>query len=318
MRNMTKTSTIIILFSIIVLISSCGHLKEAKQHYNSKNYEKTVLLCKKALKNNSKDTQAMLIMAKSYLATENLSEALKISLKAYNLNSSSKKIKSVLTEIHNSIGDEYSTDNKYKALSHYKSSIELSPKNLCIQKKIADLYFNLGELKKAEAEYSNFLKSGGNSTGISKIKHRIRERLKNSEIYFKKGLVYYDKTTLYKAKEYFIKSLDQHSSSENSNYYLNMTKGRLLYITGSINDLWNAIEFFGNAAAINSTSAPPYYWMGLSYNKKDRDEYTNAIDCFEKYLKIDPDGKYSGKCRVLLKKIKTRKKKMDAFWGRDK
>jgi len=307
----------IYLFTVLctlLLINSCGHLKEAKISYQNQNYDKTITYCKQALKIDSTDTAALLLMGKCYEQKGLFDQALHLTMQAYQLSPDSKKIATQLLKIHTSIGDRNLNSNRQTALYHYQKANEIQPKNKKIQKKLADSFYALGQLKEAKTYYLK-IKDKNNKTAVSDIITKIDQRIKKSQAFYKKGLIQYQQSNLEKAMYYFNQALEQYPHSEDATYYHHLTRGRILYEKGSINDLWDAIELFGKASALKANQGEPWYWMGLSYNKKDKDEFSNALDCLNKALKLEPDADFSPECQRKLEDIKKKEKKMEKFWG---
>ncbi|MFO7891150.1 MAG: hypothetical protein R6V04_12540 [bacterium] len=312
-KKFTCFSAIICFFLIII---SCGHLKEAKNSYKNHNYDRTITLCKKALETDSSNVDAMILMGKCYQQKNSLEKALQITQKAYQLSSASRKIAAQLVNIHNAIGDENLKDNKYAALNHYQTAIEIRPEDKNIQKKLASTYYAVGELKKAKHYYLK-IQNQKNESSISNMIAKIDKRIEKSQTLYKKGVIQYTKSKLNNALYFFNQASKQYPGSDDIQYYLLMTRARLLYEKGSVSELWDAIELFGKASVLKNKQGEPWYWMGLAYHKKDKNEFTNAIDCLTKALKLELNADLREKCKEKLQEIKRRKKKMDEFWGRE-
>ena len=95
-----------------------------------------------------------------------------------------------------------------------------------------------------------------------------------------------------------------------------MARGKILNKKGSKGQLWDAIEAFGNAMMLKPDLAEPHYFLGISYEKKDRNEFDNAINEFKIALEKDPSGQFSKSCRKKIKDLTTRRDKMKKFWGK--
>jgi len=311
-KNLLNVSIITV---ILISLISCGHLQEAKNSYNNNNYDETITYCKQALEKDPSDTEAMVLMGKCYQEKGLLNEALAITQKAYQLKPSAS-ISSRLIRIHNAMGDKYLDDNNNKALVHYKAALEINPKNLHAQKKIAYTYYALGKLQKAKNFYLK-LKKRGDTPSVSDKITEINNRIEKSRTIYEKGRTQYRQSRLENALYYFEQASEQYSGSEEINYHLYLTRGRILYEKGSVSDLWDAIELFGKASVLKIKQGEPWYWMGLAYNKKDKNEFTNAIDCLTRALELELNPDLTEKCREKLQEIKQRKKKMDEFWGRE-
>lgn len=299
----------------LLTIFSCGHLKQAQNNYKNQDYDQTIVLCEKALKTDSSDIDAMILMGKSYQQKGLFEKALPIIQKAYLFSSHSRKIAAQLVKIHLEIGDKNFQENTYVALNHYLAAIKIMPENKNIQKKLASVYYELGELSKAKKYYLK-IKNKKNESTISNIISKIDRRMETSRTLYKKGLAQYKQSKLKNALYFFNQASEQYSGSDDIQYHLFMTRGRILYEKGSVTDLWDAIELFGKASARKKEKGQPWCWMGLAYHKKDHNEFTNAIDCLTKALKLEPNADFSEACRKKLLEIKKKKKKMDEFWGK--
>ena len=99
-------------------------------------------------------------------------------------------------------------------------------------------------------------------------------------------------------------------------YRLHMSRGRRLYKRGSVKDLWAAISEFGHAAALRPKAAEPHYWLARSYHKKDKNEFVNAIEEYEKAAALEPSSKLGKLSARKARELKAWKKKLDDFWGR--
>ena len=82
--------------------------------------------------------------------------------------------------------------------------------------------------------------------------------------------------------------------------------------------IWDAIAAFGKAAAIRSEVGEPHFYMARAYEKKDPEEFVNAIEAYEKALQTEPEGPFASACKKKIRELKARKDKLDKFWGRKK
>ncbi len=97
-------------------------------------------------------------------------------------------------------------------------------------------------------------------------------------------------------------------------YFMALDEGRQLYNQGSQNELWDALLFFGRAAAIIDTMGEPYYWMAKCYVKKDEMDFDLILEAFDKALNLF----VSDSLLISLKQDRTdlikRKAVFDDFW----
>ena len=116
----------------------------------------------------------------------------------------------------------------------------------------------------------------------------------------------------------FCKAIKLKADFDDARYHLLMVEGRLEFKKATKKSYWDAIDAFGRAAALKSNAAEPHFRLAQAYEKKDPDEFVNAIDEYEAALRLEPDGPFSKASQKKVKELKARKEKMDKFWGRKK
>jgi len=316
--NNRNAPVIIFLFLLTASYFSCAHLKDARQSFEEKNYTRTISLCKKAIMNDSTDVDAYLLLGKSYRSSDSLILALHTMERAHQLQSESPVIIRELTQINILLGDKaVLAEDGQQALSYYEAAEALSPTHPDAMKKIAEIYVNNGKLDKAKLKYETLLSVAPDSiTGLrlAEINHKIASAISLYEEGLKALKSYRYRT----ARALFQKAINEKSDFTDAYYHLYMTEGHILFKQATQKDYWDAITAYGKAAAIRTEGAEPHYFMAIAYEKKDPDEFINAIEAYEKALHLEPEDPFSKTCEKKIKELKTRKEKLEKFWGRKK
>jgi len=317
--KMIRRQFLSLLLLLTILTFHCTHLKNAHQAYEENNYRQVITLCRQAIASDSTDTEAYLLLTKSYHALDSLELALKVIQKTRQLASESPEILSEIVQIHIDLGDRaLSQENSRKALSHYDAAESLCPNDTTVLQRMADLHYKEGRLDRAIRKYEELMKVKADSTTASKSISQIKERTEKAESLHLRGMTALKRNKLRTAKSLFSKALKEKPDFTDVRYQLYMTEGHLLFNEGSKNALWDAIAAFGMAGNLHSEAAEPHFRMAQAYEKKNPEEFVNAIDEYETALQLEPEGPHANACKKKIKELKTRKEKLDKFWGRKK
>lgn len=95
---------------------------------------------------------------------------------------------------------------------------------------------------------------------------------------------------------------------------LAMAEGQLYFKKGGPNDLWEAIVKFGEAAVIDTTQGVPHYWLGKSYEKKDKNDFDLIIESYDQALKKQLPPETKNKAEDARAIVLHRKEIYKAFW----
>jgi len=305
----------IILFMIIM---QCAHLNDARKAYDEQNDTRVIQLCRRAIASDSTDVDAYLLLAKSYRRVDSLDMALRTIQTAYRLDSESPEILDVYIGTLIDLGQRAASEDKHRdAMAYFESAESLSPENPDVLRPMADLYFQQGELDKAEEMYKKLNTIFSDSTVTQKLAE-IEKHSQDAASLFEKGLKAYKNGRFKTSKSFCTKALKVKVDHADARYLLLMADGRLHVKKATKKSYWDAIDAFGKAAGLRSDAAEPHFRMAQAYEKKDPDEFVNAIDAYEMALKLEPDGAFAKVCKKKIKELKTRKEKLDKFWGRKK
>ncbi|MBN2412236.1 tetratricopeptide repeat protein [candidate division KSB1 bacterium] len=300
----------------LFFISSCAHLKQAEQYYSAGQYKETINLCQKAIERDSSDVKAYSLLGQSYFAINKLDSSLLAYKMANSMDRGNRFYEQQISVIYNSMGDNlFSEGEYYKAIEKYEQALGNNLAPDFIIEKIGDSYFQAGKHEQALAEFSKLYIT----TDSSKIADKIA-KIKTAEVEAQKllsaGKVFIDKKQYDKAKVSLGKALEIKPDLIEAQYNLHMATGLRLYRRGAKNSLWDAIEEFGYASAIYPRLSEPHYYMAMAYNKKDKDEYNNAISEFELAIQVEPESKFAKESQKKIKELKSRQKKMREFLSR--
>ena len=310
-------SAIIFLLVASMCIIHCAHLKEAQDAYKKEDYASAIRLCKQAIAADSTDTQAFRLLSKCYLAFDSLKAALGMIERAHQLQPESAAIIREKCRIHLASGNQFlSRQNHVAALSHFRSAEKLCPDNTTAVLGAANVYFEIGRLEEAQSRYQKSHRALEDTAFVRKRLVDIEERTRKAQVLYQQGRDALDRNRLKTAKNRFEKAVEEKADFPDAQYHLSMTEGKLLYRQGSKSAMWDAVEVFGKAASIRPDSAEPHFWLAQAYEKKDRDEFTNAIDEYQTALTLEPDGPRADTCKKKIADLKKRKEKLDKFWGR--
>ena len=306
------------MFGLLFAVT-CSHLKEAYTAFEAEDFTKTIGLTQRAVAADSTDIDAYLLLIRSYCNVDSLDRALETALTARRQNPGSKAIDNETANVYVALGDLALAEQRPQlALSSFLNAEDLSEGRLHVLRRTADLYFNLGRLDPAKERYSQILQSEKDTSGVRERIHEIDDLIHRANGWFSKGMKSYRESRFKTARSHFDQALELKSDFDDAAYFGWMSEGRVLMSRGSQRALWDAISAFGKASGIRPQSAEPYVHMAQAYERKDDDEFVNAIDAYETALKLDPEGPDAPFITKRLDIVKKRKEKLDKFWGRKK
>jgi len=314
----TRISSFILLTSMLLLFH-CGHLKDAKKAYQNNDYQKSIALCKQAIQADSTDIQAYVLTAQSYRKMEEYTKAFQAIVRAKQINPESSAMKKEALLIHLDFGKHYlSKKDNSGAYHQFVTAYHIDSTHYETMVHLANLSFSLGHLDRAASLYQKLVRKASNPEPFKNKMEDIQNRKNEAQSLFEKALVRYKKGQIKNAQSFLQKALKANGDHKDACYYQYMAEGRLLLKKGSRSALWDAIELFGKAAILKNDLPEPRFYMAQGYEKKDRDEFVNAIDEYQKALDLDPEGPLAPACKKKIQDLKKRKDKLDKFWGRKK
>lgn len=315
---MFKRFYLLNLLLVFILIQfNCAHLKEAKQTYHDQDYKKTIHLCNQAILADSTDGEAYLLLAKAYQKLnqpDSVYQTLNHNRKNI-LQDPQKKLDVI--DLYLFIGMKaYEKEQLRKAYTAINEAEYLKPEEVKQRIQIAKFYYNDGQYSKAKEEFESIHADFPQNETSEKFLSEITQKESEAETFVNKARAAYKKGHFITTQTQCNKALELKPDYNDAKYYLNLAKGRALLKRGDSNNLWEAIEFFGQAMALKPDRAEPHYRMAQAYEKKDEHEFINAIDSYQEALKLDPQGPFAATCKMKINALTKRKEKLDRFWGR--
>jgi len=313
---------------MLVLIIGCATtpLQQARTAFKTDQFQESITFCKQAIDADSTDMQAYLLLSESYRRTDALREAMQTLDLAKKRGILGQAINLETAQIYAAMGNRAIDEKRERsAVRLYGLAIEFAPKNMALLRRLADLNLQLGRTQNAKEQYQLLITSKADTSGISLALTEINKSEKESEHAFDKAVAAYKKNRLKTATKHIKTALAATSDNRDVLYYEQMITGKTLYEAGkhvykkgAMKNIWDAIVAFGNAAQYRENEAEPHYYMGLAYEKKDKSEYVNAINAYQKALDLDATGPHARTCKKRIKALKAHKTKMEKFWGKKK
>ena len=214
-------------------------------------------------------------------------------------------------------GEQYLPDDPKTALPIFERAEALAPYLASAIEKKGDIFFLQKRFDLADVELEKALgKSDADSIRVQDKLTSIDSIFQLVDAGYNRGIELSLANKYEAAKSEFADALEIMPFNKKIKYQFHMATGKRLYNKGSMNALWDAIDSFASASLLYPERAEPHYFLGIAYNKKDKDEYVNTLDELQKAVKLEPDSKWATAAQKEAKKIKSRKKKMDAFWSK--
>ncbi|MCK5147121.1 hypothetical protein KAR48_10225 [bacterium] len=321
-KNLIQSITAILL--ILLIGCATTQLKQAQTAFDMEDYTLTRRLCRESIAADTCNYNAYLLLSLTHRHTDSLRQAMMTMNLAKKRGLSGDKINQEYSLIYGAMGKSAEAEDRGRiALKWYGLAQEFDPENLSITRILADLNFKLGRLNEAAQNYEKLLTSGRDTLKINPQLRKIKERQKSASTLLVNAEKAYGKGRLKKASNLINRLIKLEANNLDGLYYKYLLEGRQfyesgkhVYKTGALKKLWQAIEALGYASSYREQAPEPYYFIGLSYEKKDKKEYGNAINAFQKAYDLDPSGPYANRSLKKVGELKVLKKKMEKFWGR--
>jgi tetratricopeptide (TPR) repeat protein len=308
------------IFLIVLVLLSCAGLKKASEFYQNEDYELAIKECQEAIAQDSLNAKAYLIMGKSFKALGEKDDAMASLEKAsqvqpYSDVTVSAKNEIVTIKLENA--SEFLDQKRYnQAISTYFEIIELDSTNFDAYYKLGDSYNQNGLLDKAKFYYQKANQIRMQNQPLTNKIQVVDSLSQVAEANFQKGYKYYIANNNKLAVKYVKLALEAKADHQDAKYYLHIAQGKILYRKGSKSACWDAIEQYGKAMMIRPESAEPHFFLAQAYERKDRNEFTNAIEEYSVALEKEPNGPYAAKSKQKVNELKALRDKLKKFWGK--
>jgi len=135
--------------------------------------------------------------------------------------------------------------------------------------------------------------------------------------YFSAGMELYKQGNFLMAADSFCQACQINREYTEAKYYLHLSKGRSLMLRQGEDNYWDAIVEFGKAVSADDGRGEAHLYMAKCYYQKNSEDFANTlIELKKARVRVLSPEMYQ-EAEDMLKKVETRKKKLDAFWGRD-
>ncbi len=310
---------LVVLFFIILLVS-CAGMKKANQMYQKKNYQLAITECQKAIEQDSLNTEAYLIMGKSFRALDKIDQAIDAFRTASQIQPETRLTAEATKEMVDTkmirADRALENENYNRAFSDYKDILAVDSTHFRANFQLAVAYEKNRWLDQAENYFSKAARLQPNDSTVTLKLEKIDSLKKEAQENFEKGKSYYDRERNQSAVKYLSIALESQADHDDAKYYFHMAQGKVLFKKGSKSRLWDAIEHFGKAMVMRLESAEPHYHLARAYEKKDRNEFDNAIREYKTAIEKEPDGPFAAPSRKKIKSLSALKKKLEDFWGK--
>ena len=206
--------------------------------------------------------------------------------------------------------------NEKKALQAFVHSIKLEPSaEACLES--AKIYANNNLMNSAAVNVYAAAVLKEKPAYFDSLKAKVNLVIESAQKAFGTGKRHYRNNEFDTAAKKFQQALQLNKEHSEAKYYLHMAQGLALFHSQGEDNYWEALLEFGEAVNANSKRGEPHYLMAKCYYGKDSNDFDNTIREVNEALKLELDDFYREKAENLLAEVILRKKKLDAFWGRD-
>lgn len=208
--------------------------------------------------------------------------------------------------------------NDQKVLEKFQEIIRLDANDRQAIAGIGDIYRKKGQLEKARVQYLAAMALDSTDANTQEKIQAIDAATDSSNDATGAGHNFLEKNNYQMAEASFANALKIKPDNTEAKYGLHLARGLWLYKRGDIGELWEAISQFGQASALKPERAEPHYHMARAYEKKDSDEFDNAIQEYEIALQLEPEGKFARQCSQKSKELRALQRRLLDFWGKPK
>ncbi|HDL17986.1 MAG TPA: tetratricopeptide repeat protein [Bacteroidetes bacterium] len=261
------------------------------------------------------DPLALSMMGKVYLAEGKPDSAAILFEKAMKIKPENAVYRNLLVESKVVLGDSLlSKDFVLRARDQYRLAIELDSTHFPAQCRMGLVQKKLGLYDAAQNSYRRAYHINSYADSLQKVLDFFDAAHVQSNLLMTKGIDLLKKKRYKTAMETLTQAVQAKPDNEEAKYYVYLSTGLFNYKRGSLGKLWNAVEQFGLAAALQPEKPEPHFYLAETYVKKDKKDYENAIREYKEVIDIAPDSNLAKEAKKRIQKLKSGKKLLEDFW----
>lgn len=311
----------LLLLTVVLLLGGCaaGQLGMAKKEVAVGNHQQAIALLRAELQRDSTNVVAYELLGASYEQLHYPDSAIGVYSMLLQLQPEHEAAKQGLGRSHLTLANAARDSGAFRdALDHYARAGEFAPQNAAIYLGRGQTYLRLSRLQKASADFEQALALSPGDNAAQLALEQVQRQRGEAEAQYKRGAALYEKSRWGAATTALEQAVAIDADDKEVRYLLHMARGRRLYQKGSTAALWDAIVEFGEATNARPNAAAPHYFMGQAYEKKDRNDFVQPIDCYKKALVSEPESSLAKKAQQRIDYLTARKEKLEKFWGKKK
>lgn len=305
---------------VLGLFISCTAINKVQKFYEEGNYLAAKKNCLEILARDSLNVDAHFVLGKCYRHEGQLDSAIQSFQTAWQIRPESKTTPLAKKEL---VGTRIiwadtllAREKPQAARDELLAVIDLDTTHVPALQRLGNYYFHFGLLDMAVEYYQKALSVDPGAAESQQKMTEIETRTAAAEKASAAGIASYQKYRYRKAVKSLEKALAAKPDHRTAKYYLAMSRGSILFQQDSKSRLWDAIAEFGKAMAVRPESGEPHYFMALAYEKKEKEEFENAIEEFQIALEKEPNGWFANHARKKLKKLIKTRDILKKFWGK--
>ncbi|KAA3620065.1 MAG: hypothetical protein DWQ05_04880 [Calditrichaeota bacterium] len=310
------TSKALFIFIIVLIfITGCGPLGEARKSYDAEDYSGALAKANAQIAEDSTNTAAWILAGDCYAKLQKLENASAAFEKALLLNSTDSGTKRKLSAVYIQRVENPNRDAR-QALSLLNKAEKYTPKSFTVFYNRGRVYSELAYLKKSRADFLRAREISPNDPRPDEQLALLDQKQEKAEKLYHGGISAYKKKKWITATKYLSQAAGLNKEYVDAVYMSHMAKGRRAFKKGSVSALWDGIAELGFATQLKPQEAEPWFVMAQCYEKKDRNDFTSAIEPYEKVIALAPDSRFAKQAKIQINKLNDIRERREKFFGK--
>lgn len=299
---------------IAVLLLQCASGNRARQSFEANAYEQARILCKKALQADSTDTEARLLLARTYLAMDSLSAADASLNRALEIGLPDPESRENASGIYLQLAAR--TDDPSDILYYLKKAEHPSPESPDVLKRLGAFYEQAGELEEAKIRYEKLVMLVADPTTYGFTLNTLETKIQIALEAYEDGLRFYRNNTYGPAIKKLSEAVHAYPGMNEAVYFLNLSRAKLIQSNPNKTARKQARRFLNRAAEADPGKAEPHFLLARFYEmENDKNLLDEAIDHYSRAYHLEPEGPFAKKSRSKARSLKKKKDTLDKFWN---